>query len=106
MNKTQTNSGNNLCTRQDKDTKNQTQASRFYHLLNDKALTCTQASEILGEPQKSLCRTKRRLEKAGMLWVAGLVRCPVTNYYAQRLTTNPDLVPMSNQLKLFTYGID
>jgi hypothetical protein len=103
MNNIQTNSGVNLYTSQYKDTTNKTQLKQFYDCLYLHPFTCSQASEILGIPQKSLCRLKRQLQKDGMLWEVELVKCPLTNHYAYTLTTNPALAPKSNQLNLFAY---
>lgn len=94
----------NLYTGQYKDTNNKTQLKRFYECLSLHPFTCSHASEILGIPQKSLCRIKRRLERSGLLWEVKRVRCPITNHWAYLLTTNPNLAPSCNQLKLFCYG--
>ncbi len=93
----------NLYQSQSKDTHFATQLVKFYEFLKHNTVTCTQASVILGIPQKSLCRLKRLLEKGGMLWEVKKTRCPITNHYAATLTTNPATAPVSNQLKLFSH---
>lgn len=99
-----TTSSENLYNGHCKDTKKKTQLRRFYECLLVHPFTCSHASEILGIPQKSLCRLKRRLERSGLLWEVKRVKCPVTNHWAYLLTTNPAEAPMCNQLKLFCYG--
>lgn len=99
-------SGNILYSGQSKDTHYHSQLVRFYEFLKRNTVTCTQASVMLGIPQKSLCRLKRSLEKSGQLWEVSRTICPVTNHYAATLTTNPASAPVSNQLNLFGYGHD
>lgn len=65
-----------------------TQMQRFYDFLLTVATSCSHAAAMLQIPQKTLCRRKRELEKAGLLMVIGLIRCPVTGRMVQQITTD------------------
>lgn len=65
------------------------QKQKFYSYLYSHTVTCTAASKALDIPQKNLTRYKRRLERAGVLWVVRRGICPVTGFTAGFLTTNP-----------------
>lgn len=64
----------------------------FNEYLKKNTVTCSMASKILNIPQKNLTRYKRTLQKAGKLKVCFLAECKITNYKAEYLTTNPDLI--------------
>lgn len=42
-----------------------------------------------GIPREDLCRRKRDLEDANLLWVMKMDYCPITGHLVQFLTTNP-----------------
>ena len=65
--------------------------------------TASMVTQQTGVPQKNICRYKRDLEKAGMLWQVERKPCKVTRYRAWYLTTDPDKAPSHRiiQLNLF-----
>lgn len=42
-----------------------------------------------GIPREDICRRKRDLEDANLLWVMKMDYCPITGHLVQFLTTNP-----------------
>jgi len=58
-------------------------------------------SAATGIPQKNICRYKRDLEKAGLLFEVEKKLCRQTGFRAWYLTTNSELSPRSTQLYLF-----
>jgi hypothetical protein len=72
----------------------------FHYLLNETA-TAAMVSYATGIPQKCITRYKRDLEKLGQLAEVRRQRCKITNHLAWYLTTNVNLFPQSNQLKMF-----
>ena len=87
--------------RQGKDTKNTTQLKVIFQYLQENTATASMVCAATGIPQKSFCRRKRDLEKAGRLWEVVKERCAVTGRKAWYLTTDADKVPNNNQLKIF-----
>jgi len=87
--------------RQSKDNHFQAQLVIFYHYLLEHIATASMVREATGIPQKNICRYKRKLEKAGRLWQVVKKECKKTRKKAWYLTTNPNNVPIDNQLKLF-----
>ena len=69
--------------------------------LKDKKATATEVAVALNIYRPNLCRRKRTLEIAGVLYEVKKVRCSITKCIAWALTTNPDLIPSNSQLKLF-----
>ncbi|UZH56041.1 hypothetical protein JRG66_03995 [Salinimicrobium tongyeongense] len=79
-----------------------TQFTRVYEALNAKSMTMFEAEQITGVRRESICRYVSRLKTANKIAVRKIRRCSITGYpYVQELTTNPNLFPQSNQLKLF-----
>ncbi|MNQ40731.1 hypothetical protein D3C85_543920 [compost metagenome] len=91
----------NVIKRQDKYTLSTTQLKTIFHYLQNHTATASMVSEATGIPQKSICRYKRDLEKRGLLCEVRKGFCELTKFRAWFLTTNPDLFPKSNQLKMF-----
>ena len=103
------NQPNDQAKRQSKDTEYAAEIQVFYEHLKGHTETATQVTESTGIPQKNICRYKRELEKAGLLWEVELVFCPCTGYEAWTLTTDPDKAPKNEpqpgdviQLTLFS----
>lgn len=91
-----------LFIREDEDTKRPTQLQTIFHYLMDNIATASMVSEATGVYQKNICRYKRDLEKAGLIWEIEKKHCKKTGFRAWYLTTNPDFVPdYSDQLSLF-----
>jgi len=84
-----------------KDTKFRAQLITFYEYLKTNVCTATMVSDAVGISQKNICRYKRHLEKAGLLWQVEKKYCLKTKFKAWYITTNPELMPIPNQLKLF-----
>lgn len=78
-----------------------TQLKTIFEFLKEYTSTASMVSEATGIPQKSICRYKRDLEKKGLLYEVVKMRCKVTGFKAWYLTTNTELFPKSNQLKMF-----
>lgn len=78
-----------------------TQLKTIFHYLQNHTATASMTAEATGIPQKSICRYKRDLEKRGLLCEVRKGFCELTKFRAWYLTTNPDLFPKSNQLKMF-----
>jgi hypothetical protein len=78
-----------------------TQLQTIFEYLKENTATASMVTEFTGVPQKSICRYKRDLEKQNLLYEVEKKLCKVTNFRAWYLTTNPDLFPKSNQLKMF-----
>jgi len=89
------------CNDTDKDNHRTTQLKTIFHFLQNHIATASMVSAATGVPQKNICRYKRDLENAEMLWEVEKKLCEETGFRAWYLTTNPDLAPSSNQLKLF-----
>ena len=87
--------------RQDKDTSQFNQLQTIFHFLKENTATASMISEVTGVPQKNICRYKRDLEKAGLLWEVKKSYCQKTGFQAWYLTTNPENCPTPPQLKLF-----
>lgn len=78
-----------------------TQLKTIFLFLKEHTATATMTATATGVPQKSICRYKRDLEKRGLLFETERKLCKVTGFRAWYLTTNADLFPLSNQLKMF-----
>lgn len=85
----------------DKDKVRQTQLKTIFHYLQENVATASMVTEATGVPQKCITRYKRDLEKKGLLSELKKTVCKTTGFKAWYLTTNPDLFPKSNQLKMF-----
>ena len=91
----------NVIKRQNKYTLSTTQLKTIFEYLQNHTATASMTAEATGIPQKSICRYKRDLEKRGLLCEVRKGFCELTKFRAWYLTTNPDLFPKSNQLKMF-----
>lgn len=65
--------------------------------------TASMVTQQTGVPQKNICRYKRDLEKAGLIWKVERKPCKATGHRAWFLTTDPDKAPSKSiiQLNLF-----
>jgi len=79
----------------------QTQLKTIFEYLKNNTATASMVAEATGVPQKSICRYKRDLEKQGLLFEVVKKHCKFTGFRAWYLTTNSELFPKSNQLKMF-----
>jgi hypothetical protein len=83
----------NLQSRLSKDTTPPTQLQTIFSYLQDHIATGSMISNETGVPRRSICRYKRELEKAGLLWETDKTRCEITGFKAWYLTTDPSQVP-------------
>lgn len=86
---------------QGKYNKRNTQLKTIFQYLKEHTATASMVTEATGIPQKCVTRYKRDLEQAGRLYEVKKDFCQHTGFPAWYLTTNPDLFPESNQIKLF-----
>lgn len=84
----------NLLNRLSKDTIPPTQLQTIFYYLQDHIATASMVSYETGIPRRSICRYKRELEQADLLWEITKTRCEITGYKAWYLTTDPDQVPI------------
>lgn len=86
-------SPNILHKRQCKDMHFENELQTIFHYLQEHIATASMASQATGVPQKNLCRYKRDLEKAGLLWEVEKKICKKTGFKAWYLTTDPSKAP-------------
>jgi hypothetical protein len=84
----------NLQSRLSKDTVPTTQLQTIFHYLQGHIATASMVSSETGIPRRSICRYKRELEQAGMLWEIAKTNCEITGFKAWYLTTDPGQVPI------------
>lgn len=91
--------------KQNKDNSRFNQLQTIFEYLNKNICTASMLSAKTGIPQKNICRYKRDLEKAGLLWEIVKTSCKETGFKAWYLTTNPNnTANISKQLNLFPNG--
>jgi hypothetical protein len=71
----------------------QSTTERVLEFLQTNTATTAMISEATGIPQRKICRDKRKLEKAGLLWEVKNETCPIGGGIAAYLSTNPALKP-------------
>lgn len=69
--------------------------------LKEHIATASMVAEATGIRQKNICRYKAILQESNKLWEVVKKKCKITKREAWYLTTNPDLIPPTNQLTLF-----
>jgi Fic family protein len=77
------------------------QIKTIFQYLETHIATASMVSKATGVPQKNICRYKRDLEKAGALAEIKKEDCKLTGFKAWYLTTDKNLFPQRQQLKLF-----
>lgn len=95
-----TQSLNSLDSERGKDKLFKNQKKTIFQYLKQYTATASMVTDATGVPQKSICRYKRDLEKQNLLYEVVKKHCKLTGFRAWYLTTNTDLFPQSNQLKL------
>lgn len=101
MSTTNTQSLNPDATGHGKDKHFINQLNTIFCYLKENTATASMVTEATGVPQKSICRYKRDLEQRGLLYEVVKKHCKITGFRAWYLTTNKELFPQSNQLKMF-----
>jgi hypothetical protein len=94
MENNHTSSPFNLLKRLSKDITPPTQLQTIFSYLQDHIATGSMVSNETGVPRRSICRYKRELERAGLLWETDKTMCEITGYKAWYLTTDPKKVPL------------
>lgn len=89
MQNNHTSSPGNLLNRLNKVTDTPSQLQTIFCYLQQHNATTAMVSFETGVPRKSICRYKRDLELAGLLWEIVKTQCEVTGYKAWYLTTDP-----------------
>jgi hypothetical protein len=86
-----------------KGTTHHRQLQVLFNYLKNHTATASMVSEATGIYQKNICRFKRSLQKAGLLWEVKKTSCKVTGFKAHYLTTDPAKAPQDHykQLTLF-----
>ncbi len=85
-----------------KDRQSKTQLELVYEALKAKPMTMLEADKETGVNRSNICYYVDKLKQSNKIAIRKIRACSITGYpYVQELTTNPDLFPKSNQLKLF-----
>ncbi len=92
------NSPNN---RQGQDTTFDTQSTLVYRAFKEYPKTMLMVSIETGILRANICRYVARWRKSNRIESVKTDYCKITKHPAGYLSTNPDLFPKSNQLKLF-----
>ena len=79
----------------------QNQKKTIFEYLKQNTATASMVTDATGVPQKNITRFKREFEKQGLLYEVEKKLCSLTGFRAWYLTTNTELFPKSNQLKMF-----
>tara|TARA_R110002096_G_scaffold279416_2_gene473602 strand:- start:2535 stop:2831 length:297 start_codon:yes stop_codon:yes gene_type:complete len=77
------------------------QLKTIFNYLKKHTATASMVTKATGVDQKNICRYKRDLEKAGILWEIEKKLCKRTGFKAWYLTTNPKKAPYNNQIQMF-----
>lgn len=86
---------------QSKDKHYQNQFKETFKGFFKQPQTMKELSVSTGIDRANICRYCRTMRKAGSIMVFKKVYCSITKHLANRYTTNPELFPKSNQIKLF-----
>lgn len=74
----------------------------IFGYLQQHEATASMISDATGIYQKNICRYKRKLEKAGLLWEVKNATCKKTGFKAWYLTTDPKKAHIYlTQIRLF-----
>lgn len=95
------NNYNPIHKRQIKDTNSVTQLKTIFQYLQTHIATASMIAAATGIPHKNICRYKRDLEKAGLLWEIEKKPCKHTGFKAFYLSTNPLFKKDFGQLSIF-----
>jgi hypothetical protein len=83
------------------NTKHSNQLRIVYWYLQNHLATASMVSKETGIPQKNICRYKRSLEQAGVLFEVKKSICKETGFKAWYLSTNSKTEKLNKQLNLF-----
>lgn len=85
---------------QDKDNRFLSQLQKVYNSFFQSPKTMKEADFDCGVMRESICRYCATLRKEGRLFEIEKRDCKITGHRATVFTSNPELVPPSNQLQL------
>ena len=86
---------------QDKDTKFIDQLNKVYNVFYQQPSTMKEVDKVCGVMRENICWYVRTLRKAGRIYLINKRKCKVTKHKAGVYTTNPELIPIDKQTKLF-----
>ena len=89
---------------QGKDKHFQNQFKITYDSFFSQPLTMKELSVLTGIDRANICRYVRLMRRAGIIKIFSKGFCRITKHLANRYTTNPDLFPFDQQLKIFNDG--
>jgi hypothetical protein len=92
---------NSLKEEQGKDNHFKNQFKKAFESFYRHPQTMMELSVATGIERANICWYCRTMRKAGTIAVFTRTRCSITNYFAKKLTTNPELFPKQIQLSLF-----
>lgn len=84
-----------------KNKKSNTQLKTIFQFWQKNIATAAMVSAATGIHQKNICRYKRDLEQAGMLWEIEKKTCVATGFKSWWVTTNPNLAKGKEKLSQF-----
>ena len=96
------NQNNNPNKRHHQD-KKKNQAKKLYSILYNRPISRRMAATQLGFTDQTYMVTQIIIDwlAQGKAAVVGKVKCSRSNQYVEAVSTNPNLFPKSNQLKMF-----
>lgn len=88
--------------KQAKDKQFKAQLQRVYHALKERPMTMKETDICTGVMRENICRYIDTLFEQGKIAILRKRKCTITGYpYVNEYTTNTELFPKSNQLKMF-----
>lgn len=84
-----------------KDKHFQNQFRTVFNGFYRQPLTMMELSILTGIDRANICRYCREMRIAGKIAVVKKAVCSITKHWANKYTTNPEMFPKSNQIKLF-----
>jgi hypothetical protein len=101
MNKKSISTPFNSLNSQAKDTKFIDQLNKVYNVFFERPSTMKEVDIVCGVMRENICWYVRTLRKAGKIYLINKRACKVTKHTAGEYTTNPALIPIDKQTKLF-----
>lgn len=92
---------NSLRITHSKDNNFITQLNKVYKVFFESPKTMKEADAKCGVMRESICRYVKNLRSENRIYLIDKRICKVTKHIAGVYTTNPDLIPINKQTKLF-----
>lgn len=81
----------------------QNQKVRVYEALKIEPMTMLEVANYTNVRRANICWYIDEMKESGLVAMTGLRKCTISGYpYVGEYTSNPDLFPEDNQLKLFS----